>query len=355
MSVAPVNVRGVTSVATLLISYFLAFREGFSRFLLVASVAELLEHGRFALIKEPDLVEKLKFEGLLEKAAGRFMQWFVAEAECSKMHRNHHLGTKLAKRLESLLGVHVDVPFCRCLVSANGKQCEFNVGTFPDLLKSLKVCGVAAVEYGASGVFDEKPSESSVAVMENSSTPVTRRSKGDLQGAMFKTLPTTQLVDFIESQAVDEVADMFGYGYGLVAGYRAQGAAVQVIEVRMCDQHEIDGREIVKFDSRVLDPLDDFKPLRPVGVYEHTVLGCLNEKRCVSDPRHTELSRGKIGEHGLDPVTVTSGKERGDDDLCKKVSLVPPVAQPHVHVILRLCALSSSQQRAHHRLGTILE
>jgi hypothetical protein len=34
---------------------------------------------------------------------------------------------------------------------------------------------------------------------------------------------------------------------------------------------------------------------------------------------------------------------------------VPPVAQPHVHVILRLCALSSSQQRAHHRLRTILE
>jgi len=316
---------------------------------------EVLEHGRLALIKEPDLVEELKFEGLFEKATRRFVQWLVAEAECSKMHRNHHLGAKLAKRLESLLGVHVDVAFCWRLICADGKQREFDVGTLSDLLKSLKVCGVAAVEYGASGVFDEKTAESSVAVVENSSTPVARRSKGDLQGAMFKTLPTAQFVDPIESQAMDEVADMFGYGYGLVAGYGAQGAAVQMIEVCMGDQHEIDGREIAEFDSRVLDPLDDFKPLRPVGVYEHTVLGRLNEKRCVSDPGHTELSSGKIGEHGLDAVTVASGEEGGDDDLCKKVSPVPPVAQPHVHVILRLCALSSSQQRAHHRLRTILE
>jgi hypothetical protein len=34
---------------------------------------------------------------------------------------------------------------------------------------------------------------------------------------------------------------------------------------------------------------------------------------------------------------------------------VPSFAEPHIHVILRLCALSCSQQSAHHGLLTSLK
>ena len=211
------------------------------------------------------------------------------------------------------------------------------------------------MEHGASGVLDEKAAESPVAIMEDSCSPVTRRGERDLKSAVLKTLPMPQLVDSIESQVMDEIAHMLRHGDGLVAGDGAQSAPVQVIEVRMGNKNEIDCREIAEFDSRMLNTLDDFEPLRPVGVNEHTVFGGLNQERGVSDPCHADFSSRKFGEYRLEPVPVTSGKKGRDDDLCKKVSPVPSIAKPHVHVILRLCALSCSQQPAHHTLRTILE
>jgi hypothetical protein len=329
------------------------FAEGYTgrgQRLLVPSILErrslserlriFLEYCRLALIEETDLVQKLKFESLFKKAAWRFVQWLVAKAEGSKMHRNHHLGAKFAKRLESLLGIHVDIALCWRLISSDGKQGEFDVGALANFLESLEVSGVAAVEYGASGVLDEKASESSMAVVEDSCSPVPRWGKGDLQSPVFKALPIPQLMNSIESQIMDKIADMFGHGDRLVAGDCAQRAAIQVVEMRVSDKNEIDCWEIVECDSWMLDAFDDFEPLCPVGIYEHAVLGSLNQEGRVSDPCHANLSGRKLWKDRLDPAAVAPGKERGNNDLCKKVSPVPSVAEPHIHIILRLCALS---------------
>lgn len=301
-----------------------------------------LEHCRLALIEEPDLVKQLKFKRLFEKAAGRFVKRFVAKAESSKMHRNHHLGPKLAKRLQGLLGIHVNVALSGRLISADGEQGEFDVGALADLLEAFKVGGVAAVKYRASRVFDEKAAESSVAIVKDSCSPVSCRGEGDLEGAVLEALPGPQLVDAIESQVMNEIADVLGHGDGLIAGYGAQRAAVEMVEMRVGYKNEIDGREITELDPRMLDALDDLEPLCPVGIYEHAVLGGLDEEGCVSDPRHAELSGREFGEDRLEPVPVASGKERGDNNLGKKISPVPPIAEPHVDMILRLCALSCS-------------
>ncbi len=268
-----------------------------------------LEHSRLALIEETDLVQKLKLEGFFEKAAWWFMQRLVAKAEGPKMHRDHHFGAELTERLEGLFGIHVDVALGRRFVGADGKQGKFDLGALADFLEAVKIGGVAAMENGASGVLDEEASESSVAVVEDSRSPVPGRGQGDLEGAVFKTLPVSQLMDPIESEVMNEIADMLGHGDGLVAGNGAQRAAVEVVEMRVSNQNEIDGREITELDSRMLDTFDDLEPLGPVWIYEHAVLRGLNEEGRMSDPCHADFSGGKFREDRFKPVPVASGKK----------------------------------------------
>jgi hypothetical protein len=158
---------------------------------------------------------------------------------------------------------------------------------------------------------------------------------------MLKALPVAQFVDPVESQIMHEIADVFGHGNGLVAGYGAQRAAIQMIEVGMGDQHEIDGGEVAELDPGMLDAFNDLEPFCPIGIDEHAVLGGLNEKGCMSDPGDAKLAGRKFGKDRLDLVSVTSGKERGNDDFRKKISFVPAVAKAHVDVISRFWALSS--------------
>jgi len=106
------------------------------------------------------------------------MQRFVAKAESAKMHRNHHLGAQLTKGLQGLLGIHVHIPFRGRFVGADGKQGQLDVGALSDLFESIKVSGVATVKNRPSGVLDEKTSESSVTIVQNSCSPVASRGEG---------------------------------------------------------------------------------------------------------------------------------------------------------------------------------
>lgn len=317
--------------------------------------AKALEDGGLALIEEPNPIKELKFKGLFEESAGRLMQGFVAKAESAKMHGDHHLGAQLPKCLQGLLGIHVDIPFRGRFIGADGKQGQLDVGALTDLFKSVKVGGVATVKDRPSRILDEKTSEASVAIVQNSRSPVTRRGERYLQRSMFKTLPMAQLVDAIKSESVDEATDMLGNGDRLIAGDSAKCAAVQMIEMGMSDQDQIDRGQVAKFDSRMFDALDDLEPFGPIWVDEKTMLRSLNEEGGVPDPGHADFSRRELWKHRLQAMTVALGEERRNDHLGKKVPLVPSFAEPHIHVILRLCALSCSQQSAHHGLRMSLK
>ena len=254
------------------------------------------------------------------------MQGFVAKAESAKMHGDHHFGPQLPKCLQGFLGIHVDIPFRGRFIGADGKQSQLDVGALADLFESLKKSGVATVKNRPSRVFDEKASESPVAIVQNSRSPVTRGGERYLQRSVFKTLPMSQLVDAIKSEAMDEATDMLGDRDRLIARDRTKRAAVQMIEMGVCDQNQVDRGEVMKFDPRMFDALDDLQPLRPIGIDENTVLGSLNEEGGVPDPRHANLARRKLRKHRLDAATVALGKERRNDDLGKKVPLVPSFA-----------------------------
>ena len=135
-----------------------------------------------------------------------------------------------------------------------------------------------------------------------------------------------QLVDAIKSKSMNEASDVLRNGDRLIARDRAKCAAVEMIKMGVRDQNQVDGGKIMQRDPGMLDALDDFQPLRPIGINEHTVLGSLNKEGGVPDPRHANFPHWEIGENWLHAVTVTFGEERRDDNFGEKVPLVPSVA-----------------------------
>ena len=92
------------------------------------------------------------------------------------------------------------------------------------------------------------------------------RRERDLQRPVLETLPVTHFVNPIEAQVVHKIPNVLGNRDRLVPGDGPQGAPIQVVKMSMGDQHQIDGRKIVELDARMLDPLDDLEPLRPIRV-----------------------------------------------------------------------------------------
>ena len=70
---------------------------------------------------------------------------------------------------------------------------------------------------------------------------------------------------------MDEVAYFKGNDDRLICRHVAQSFAVEMIEVRVRDQNEVDRWKIVQTQAGMPDSLDNFEPLRPVGVDEETL------------------------------------------------------------------------------------
>ena len=268
-----------------------------------------LEHCGLTLIEEPDPVEELKLERLFQEPKRRLVERLIAEAERSEMHWNHRLGVKLTKGLEGLLRIHVDVTFRRRLIGPDRQESNFNVRPRSNFLKAFEVSGVAAVEDRSSGVFDKKASKSAVAIVQDACAPMPRGCQGDFERAVLEALPVAQFVNPVESQIMYQIANVLWDRDRLIAGYRAQRAAIKMIEVSMGDEYEIDGRKVAELNPGILHAFDDLEPFCPIGIDKHAVLGSLNEKRRMPNPSDANLAVWEFGENWFDSAAVTSGKE----------------------------------------------
>lgn len=305
---------------------------------------------RFAFVEEADFVEQVERAGFFDEAARRFGKRLVGESEGAEMHRDHCFCAEFDKRLESLFGIHVNIAFGRGVVGADGQKRDLDIKAVSDFFESVKIRAVAAVEQCASGILDDESAEAAVVVVEDACAPVAGGSEGDAKGTVLKRFPRLELADVIKTKAVNEPSDVLGHGDGLVARDRAQGFAVEMVKVRVRDKHKVDGREVVNFETRLLDTFDDLEPLGPIGIDEDAVLGGLNQERGVTNPGNADLPGDEVGKRGFDFCAVAFREKRGYDDLRKKISLVPAVAEAHVNMVLGLFCRLPTDQTAHHNI-----
>jgi len=96
-----------------------------------------------------------------------------------------------------------------------------------------------------------------------------------------------------------------------------------MIEVRMGHQHEVDFRQIMNFEPRLLEPLDHFQPFRPDRIDQEIELVGLDQERSVPDPGDPHFAFADFRELRTRMIAGTLGEERRDQDFRKEIALVP--------------------------------
>ncbi len=116
---------------------------------------------------------------------------------------------------------------------------------------------------------------------------------------------------FLEAEVVHEIGHAGGHDDGLARGDGAEGAAVEVIEMRVGDEDEVDVGQVGDGEAGALEPLDDDEPVGPVGIDEDVVPRRLDEERGVADPGDGDLAGLEFGENGALLRAGLAGEERG--------------------------------------------
>ena len=93
--------------------------------------------------------------------------------------------------------------------------------------------------------------------------------------------------------------------------------------MRVGHEHEIDFRQMMDLEPRLLQSLDHFEPLRPNRVDQQIELVGLDQKRRVSDPRNADFAFADFREMRPRAIAGALGEKRRDEDFGQKIALVP--------------------------------
>src|SRR4029077_6525049 len=119
----------------------------------------------------------------------------------------------------------------------------------------------------------------------------------------------------METKIVDQVADSNRHDDWLISRYLPQRAAVEGIKMGVRYKHHVDVRQMMNFESRLLQPFNHLQPLRPDRIDQHIHLVRLNQKRGVADPGDADLARRNRRKLRRDVFARSLDEQRGDEDL----------------------------------------
>ena len=116
--------------------------------------------------------------------------------------------------------------------------------------------------------LDEKSAESTMGVRQHSRPPVVSRGKSHLHIAELDRLPYIEFMHAVEAEPLHETSDIARHDDRLLAGYASQRLAVEVVEMRMRDEHGVDFRQRMQFEAGLTETFHDLEPACPVRIDE---------------------------------------------------------------------------------------
>src|SRR5204863_3130794 len=182
------------------------------------------------------------------------------------------------------LWVHVSFTAGWRLVSADRKQSDIDLVALADFLEPGEVSAIPAVKNGATIHGDDKSAEVAMQVGEKSRPPVMTRRQRNLERPKLHRLPVIEFVHNVKTEIVDQVSHSDGNSNRLIGRHPPQSAPVEMIEMGVRNQNKIDWGQMMNFKARLLQSLDDLKPLRPDRINQDIDFVSLNQERSVSDP-----------------------------------------------------------------------
>ncbi len=200
------------------------------------------------------------------------------------MHGDKLFGAEVLEGFHGLVGAHVDFAKGIGVVRADGQQGDLGRDAAADFFEAVEVGAVAGVIDAAPLVFEDESAVAAVLIAQGARAPVFAGSERDFPVVVRKTFPPVKFDDAFEAEVEREVANAPGHDADFRMRQAAQGGFVKMIEVRVGEQDEIDGREVLDFQAGAFDAFEEEKPVGEIGIDEDVEVGELNEERRVTDP-----------------------------------------------------------------------
>ncbi len=167
---------------------------------------------------------------------------------------------------------------CRRFIGAYGKQRQVDAEAGANFFEAREISCVSTMKNRAAIRRDHKPTEIAVQVRKKPGSPVVTWRERNLERPEFDGLPVVEFVHDVEPEIVDQVPHSRWNHDGLVRGYAAQRAPVEVIKMRMGYEYEVNGRQMMDFEARLFQSFDDLEPFRPNRIDQDVHLMRLDEK-----------------------------------------------------------------------------
>lgn len=104
------------------------------------------------------------------------------------------------------------------------------------------------------------------------------RCERDPNRADVHGFPRVHFVDFIKSEVRNEVPNPVRNNDWLGSSDPPQSSPVQMVEMRVRNEHKIDRWEVMQQQPGTPNPLDDFQPERPDWIHQNIKSTPANEK-----------------------------------------------------------------------------
>jgi hypothetical protein len=232
------------------------------------------------------------------------------------VHRHHPARFEIKEGLHGIGRIGVYVAELRRIVSSNGQQGEIWRQAASDFAEPGKIRGIARVINRVLAGFQHEAAIPAMRIFQDPGSPMSRRHVRDRNIVVPGTLPPVELDDLGESQIRNQVGNMGGDDDGrgdaarvqIILHNCAQRWAMKVIEMRVRNQHQIDGWKVGNAYAGPAQALEHKQPARKIRIDDDTFSAQLNKETGMSDERDAEFS--VRGEARLVSLTATPGHSR---------------------------------------------
>lgn len=278
----------------------------------------MLKHFGDAFFEHPYFLGSAVVAGELAEPARRFVHVFEGEAERPVVHGDKPFRFHVVKNFHGFVGAHVDVAKGFGAIRADGQHGNFRREVIADLFEAVEVRAVAGVINFAALMFEHESAVTAMIVTQRPCAPMFARRERHLPIAMRKTFPPIQLDDALETEIAREITHAPGHHSDFRVRQLAQARLVKMIEVRVREQHEIDGREMLDAQAGAFDALEEKKPIRKIRVDEDVEIGELHEERRMANPRQGDLAARQFGKDRLFMLPGSRRQKSLPNHLAKK-------------------------------------
>jgi hypothetical protein len=133
--------------------------------------------------------------------------------------------------------------------------------------------------------------------------------EGDFPVVVRKTFPPFEFDNAFEAEIRGEVADAPGHDADFRMREAAECGFVKMIKVRVREEDEVYGRQVLDFEAGAFDAFEEKEPVGKVRVNQDVEVRELEEEGGVADPGDGDLAVVEFGKFGFAMLAGASGEE----------------------------------------------